>query len=401
MTMTGQYNDQTTTEKRINNLIGRLCSSLERRWIELGELNHWEEYQDKLVAFGEIALQPLINALLTDDSRNGNYNCAETLGKMGDPRAVSALTKTLTHSDEWTRMHAAKALRRIGSESATPALIKAMTVEDEWVGVQVEVLRALGKTGGEGAFETIVSFIRHKKRYGLWSLRKLAAVQALGYLKDERSFDILIKLLKRDRTTENKCAAAFALGCLDDPRAVYYVDEIINKFRYPSCAKAEKMLRDYRNSGNELDEITLQSHIDRLNDKDETVRVCSAIALGEIGSEIASPDLIEVLKDEAPIVQVCAMRSLGKIGGDKAFETIRSFIDTAKKGEDYSHQTRAAIHALGYLNYWQSFNTLSKLLDSEKYGGTVGNKCAIAFALGCLGNEDVEFHFEYMNIHLG
>lgn len=73
------------------------------------------------VAIGAPAILPLIDALENGDG-NIRRGAAETLGKIGDVRAVSALIHALKDEDDNVRCAAAEAVGRIGDVAAVAAL---------------------------------------------------------------------------------------------------------------------------------------------------------------------------------------------------------------------------------------------------------------------------------------
>ena len=68
---------------------------------------------------------------------------AQTLGIVGDSRAVEPLIQALSDADRWVRMAAAWALGRLGDTRAVNNLVQALDDED-WL-VRTEASRALGK----------------------------------------------------------------------------------------------------------------------------------------------------------------------------------------------------------------------------------------------------------------
>jgi HEAT repeat protein len=70
---------------------------------------------------------------------------AQTLGLIGDTRAVEPLIQTLNDADRWVRMAAAWALGRLGDARAVGKLLQALDDED-WL-VRTEASRALGRIG--------------------------------------------------------------------------------------------------------------------------------------------------------------------------------------------------------------------------------------------------------------
>jgi HEAT repeat protein len=88
-------------------------------------LQEWE----KLIKFGEAAVEPLI-AVLKDKDSEIRENSAEALGEIGDARAVDPLIAALKDNDKDVRWHAASALGEIGDTRAVEPLIAALKDED-------------------------------------------------------------------------------------------------------------------------------------------------------------------------------------------------------------------------------------------------------------------------------
>jgi HEAT repeat protein len=73
----------------------------------------------RLVAIGDAAIEPLIDALLNQcESCIFRSRVADTLAMIGSPRAIRPLIQTLSDSDVGVRWHAVRALAEIGDESA-------------------------------------------------------------------------------------------------------------------------------------------------------------------------------------------------------------------------------------------------------------------------------------------
>ena len=69
-------------------------------------------------------------------------NACVALGNIGDPAAVPALSRVLTHAEPLVRGHAAWALGRIGTPEAEDALKNALTLEAD-ASVLTEIRMAL------------------------------------------------------------------------------------------------------------------------------------------------------------------------------------------------------------------------------------------------------------------
>ena len=83
---------------------------------------------------------------------------AETLGELGDSRAVTALVEALlTDESVYVRERAAYALGRLGDGRASEPLIQALRDQSEYV--RREVVQALGKLGYYRVVEPLIEAI--------------------------------------------------------------------------------------------------------------------------------------------------------------------------------------------------------------------------------------------------
>jgi len=115
---------------------------------------------DALVGIGEDAVEPLIGILQDINRHNwycarfrtSSYLVAQTLGRIGDAKAVEPLIETLLKNDEFpdVQQSTAEALGRIGDRRAVDPLIGAL---DEPL-TRWHAANALGKIG-EIAFEPL------------------------------------------------------------------------------------------------------------------------------------------------------------------------------------------------------------------------------------------------------
>jgi HEAT repeat protein len=74
---------------------------------------------------------------------------AETLGDMGDARAVEPLIKALDDPDTEVRWVAAKSLGMLGDPRAVPALIRALSSDDKWLRCGGATASACSATRGQ------------------------------------------------------------------------------------------------------------------------------------------------------------------------------------------------------------------------------------------------------------
>lgn len=207
---------------------------------------------EALINFGEEALPSLIQILNANNSLS-SLNAAQILGRIGDPKAIVALTNAVRKKDNELSQVAAIALANIG-EASLNSIIDLLNSEDPII--VAWSLRALGHLGSEKALPYLIQTSNSPN-----TLLRYWAVDALGKIKDNRAFDALVICLK-DENVLVQCEAVWALSKLEDTRVV---DTFI----------------DLLESGKNAD-----------------VRVAAINALGEIGGIKAIPQLMEVLQDD-------------------------------------------------------------------------------------------------------
>jgi HEAT repeat protein len=108
-------------------------------------LQEWE----KLIKFGEAAVEPLIAVLKDKDKDNDvRWYAASALGKIGDAKAVEPLIAALKDEDRVIRRIAVMALGEIGDARAVEPL-NAVLKDNDWL-VRRNAAEALGKIGDAG-----------------------------------------------------------------------------------------------------------------------------------------------------------------------------------------------------------------------------------------------------------
>lgn len=216
---------------------------------------------------------------------------------------------------------------------------------------------------------------------------RVEAAEKLKELADPRTIEPLIEALG-DSYWEVRRKAAEALGKLKNHIKEQQYRRILDGFE-----------NENENSGHHaiaLGKIrrkdALNLLLERLNDKDEGVRINVAEALGELGFRKAVKPLINSLRDKDSVCWVAAI-ALGKIGGRKtvtlliketkdADEVVRQ-VAAFSLGEignkravkpllmalsDKTHIVRhAAAVALGKINDIRAFNPLVRLLQDKNW----------------------------------
>lgn len=147
-------------------------------------------YVEALEKIGEQAVNPLI-MLLKDPDPSLRQIAASTLGKIGSPRAATALLESLTDKNNNIRYSAAHSLGMIGAENAVEPLI--LMMQRESGSSFYAVATALGRIGSIKALDPLIAALDQPD---YWDRR--AVVSALGELGSEKAVDPLLNILEEE-----------------------------------------------------------------------------------------------------------------------------------------------------------------------------------------------------------
>jgi len=208
----------------------------------------------QLIAFGDEAVEPLINIVQNENESDLWWVAADTLGHIGDKRAVEPLINLLKNPTSFdaplARKYTAYALAYLPDARAVDVLIDMLhershieeeeddgtiTVYDEvdyetieaavgtlakigeWRGIQAVIDRFLegdfwcdcrmGEWGGESAFQYIVSSLKTDD-----PKRRRSAAALLGEFGDKRAVPILAALLDKEQPDEVRSSAIYGLS---------------------------------------------------------------------------------------------------------------------------------------------------------------------------------------------
>lgn len=174
---------------------------------------------DALVEIGSPAVEALIGAV-QDDRGLARYYATETLGRIGDPRAVELLTQML-HDDVGFSDEVVTALGQIGDPRAVGPLAERLRTEAvRWVGFEHQapiLMAALGRLGVP-AVEPLIEALHVEGAHRGHEFADHYLAEALGRL-GVPAVEPLIEAL-HDPDAFVRCVAAEALGRLGDTRAL-------------------------------------------------------------------------------------------------------------------------------------------------------------------------------------
>jgi len=215
-------------------------------------------------------------ARLKDPDPARRREAAESLGALGERKAMSHLVGALRDQDRGVRDAAAEALVRLGGEDVAMEVVGLLGDEDiEVRNLAIDVLVNLGRA----ALRPVVGELGNSDP----DVRKFAA-DILGWLGEPEATDPLIDALE-DPNPNVVCAAVEALGHIGDPRAVEPLKQVCK----------------------------------RLDD----ARPLVVEALGEIGTPEAMDVLLEAVgRKDDPSVALAAVEALGKVGDERALKAL-------------------------------------------------------------------------------
>ena len=145
------------------------------------------------------AVTDLLQALKHEDY-SLRWMAAKGLGEMQALEAIPGLINALKDEDSLVRMETAISLGKIRALDAVPALVKALNdevhYENRSFNVYVELMHALGKTGGTEALSVLLRILRDRN-----PAKRRVAVFALGEMQSTEVMPALFRALK-DKDTQ-------------------------------------------------------------------------------------------------------------------------------------------------------------------------------------------------------
>jgi HEAT repeat protein len=155
---------------------------------------------------------------------------------------------------------------------------------------------------------------------------RLAAVEAIGKIRDERSVDTLIEFLKnKDEDWELQIRAIRHLGESKNQRALHillqFFENVFLNFDCPAIKwNTAIALGNFRDN-----ERVFEALLDDLYYDNLVVREAVIQSLGNIGNERAVPYLIPILRENNFALKLSAIKALEKIGKPSAIPHLKKF----------------------------------------------------------------------------
>lgn len=316
------------------------------------------------------AAEPLIT-LLNDPSPLVRRTVATTLGQLGDLHAVEPLLRTLRDQKPGMRKAVATALGQLGDARAVAPLVQCLHDKDPETRLAVET--ALVKLG-VAAVDPLIALLQEQDN----SVRQ-AALRVLAGIHDPRSAAPLVQMLNAGANDLRLVAQALESMGWQPSTAVERVRFAFAHGRYDEpvtegethVAPLVEILKD-RNTDNRRAAAAALGKIGNrratphllviLADDSSEVREAAARALGQLRDEQAVAGLVALLNDDNQEVLEAAAAALGAIGDPQAIEPLI----LATRQDDHRVRT-AALAALGQYDDPRTTEPLMLALRDKRY----------------------------------
>ncbi len=285
-----------------------------------------------VVPLGGAAVKPLVNAV-----RNGTQHvrriAAESLGKIGDPAAISALSQLLDDDDAGVRRASAAIMEQVAKDRNDEQLqAKALIAQEKWAAiatigpgafdmvfeasksrepaVRFQAIRALGSISGSRAIGALTQYLRDSDVY-----TRRAAAEGFERAKEPKSASVLVGVLK-DEDSEVRHSAARALKKIEW--------KPVNREQHVALAVAAG---DWMEAA-KLGQPAVAPLIKAFEDATHRTKVMGALV--ELGEPAVDP-LIELsqAQDNSPAassLRLGVVETLGKIGHRKAIPALEKIM---------------------------------------------------------------------------
>jgi HEAT repeat protein len=278
-----------------------------------------------ILQFGEKGIKVLVNILKDREKFNtvARSAAARALGEIEfteqstllKKRTRSTVTNTFEESETESQLILPFLTEEIDQSFVSDALLEASV--DDADDVRTNVANALGRIRDERVFKMLLKGLGDQ----YYSHHRSTAAQALGQFGDSRAVLGLLKLLE-DRDSDVRSNAAQSLGQISDSRVVPALLQLLEDQIYLVRLKAVQALGKM---GNDEAVFGLIKVFEAKHDYQMLMKV--AFALEESKHQRAIKRLIIALEENLSEIAFCAAVALGKKGGDRATEILIERLD--------------------------------------------------------------------------
>ena len=179
---------------------------------------------DCILALGALKEPAAVEVLVSiagssDEEKVRRLYAADSLGKIGDARALPVLRTMLAENDALIRLYAASALSRFGLDEVFPNIIQGL--RDENARVREQSAKALTRQLTASQAEAAVPILSYKAEFDPEPIVRVASIQALGAIGGDTSMRVLVSIyLGGDHPLDSREAALGVLAAQSLPASL-------------------------------------------------------------------------------------------------------------------------------------------------------------------------------------
>ena len=187
---------------------------------------------DIILALGTLKDASAVDELLSiaksqDSEKIRRMYAADSLGKIGDAKALPVLRDMFLEKDALIRLYAASAIAHFSLEEAFPSLIQGL--RDENVKVREQSAGSLARQLNASQASTAVPILSYKAEYDPESSVRVASIKALGAVGGDASMTLLLKIYGgADHPLESRDAALATLTAQALAQSLDAIRAVIN-----------------------------------------------------------------------------------------------------------------------------------------------------------------------------
>jgi HEAT repeat protein len=187
---------------------------------------------DIILALGALKDSSALDILLSiarsqDEDKVRRMYAADSLGKIGDTKALPVLQGMFLERDALIRLYAASAIARFSLDEAFPSLIQGL--RDENVKVREQSARALARQLAPDKAATAVPILMYKAEYDPEPTVRVASIQAMGAVGGDAAMALLQKIYSgADHPLDSRDAALTILVAQALARSLDAIRTVIN-----------------------------------------------------------------------------------------------------------------------------------------------------------------------------
>ncbi|MHA2335469.1 MAG: HEAT repeat domain-containing protein [Candidatus Hodarchaeales archaeon] len=320
---------------------------------------------------------------------------AAALGKIADKKAVNVLMKSFYNENSRNyvfvdvRLIILESLGFIGDNRAVNMLIEILEAKDVYEHeIRIKAATALGKIGDLRAVYPLIKTLKDET-----SSLRVAAAWSLGMLGDTRAITPLIELSREKTSVMNSIeASTISLIKLGQDGKESLVDALVNEI-----SKKRNRGRSIEETIALLDLIQCSSSremlVRKLKDNDPLIRLLAVDLLAIIGDQESTTSLRMVLRDQNSLVRARAATTLGSL---KDAESLNHLV---KSLTDHNDIVRiAATEALMEISDKRAIRQLISFFNKVMFGysSTELLSFSVISALVNFGIQDTDYYLQYL-----